>query len=336
MQISRRAVLAGAGAFAAASAFSIKRARSAEFTYKYANNLPASHPMNIRANEAAEKIKAETDGRFELQVFPDNQLGSDTDVLSQLRSGAVEFFTMSGLILATLVPAASINGLGFIFPDYETVWKAMDGELGAFIRAQIAKANIVAMEKIWDNGFRQITSSTKPIQTPADLKGFKIRVPVSPLWTSMFKAFGAAPASINISETYSALQTGVVEGQENPLAVIATKNFQEVQKYCSLTNHMWDGYWFLANKRALDAIPEDLRIIVTKHIDGAGMAERADVFKLNANLQSDLTAKGMIFNKPDPAPFREALQKAGFYTEWRSKYGEEAFAILETAVGKLP
>jgi len=336
MQISRRAVLAGAGAFAGASAFSIKRARSAEFTYKYANNLPASHPMNIRANEAAEKIKAETDGRFELQVFPDNQLGSDTDVLSQLRSGAVEFFTMSGLILATLVPAASINGLGFIFSDYETVWKAMDGELGAFIRAQIAKANIVALEKIWDNGFRQITSSTKPIQTPADLKGFKIRVPVSPLWTSMFKAFGAAPASINISETYSALQTGVVEGQENPLAVIATKNFQEVQKYCSLTNHMWDGYWFLANKRALDAIPEDLRTIVTKHIHGAGMAERADVFKLNTNLQSNLTAKGMIFNKPDPAPFREALQKAGFYTEWRSKYGEEAFAILERAVGKLP
>jgi tripartite ATP-independent transporter DctP family solute receptor len=212
----------------------------------------------------------------------------------------------------------------------------MDGELGAYIRGQISKAGIVAMEKIWDNGFRQITSSTKPIQTPEDLKGFKIRVPVSPLWTSMFKAFGAAPASINISEAYSALQTKIVEGQENPLAVIATKNFQEVQKYCSLTNHMWDGYWFLANKRAYEALPDDIRAIVTKNINDAGLAQRADVFKLNNSLQSDLTAKGLLFNKPDPAPFRETLQKAGFYTEWRGKYGEEAFAILEKAVGKLP
>ena len=115
MTISRRAVLAGGGAFAGAGVFGIRRARAAEFAYKYANNLPATHPMNIRAFEAAEKIKADTGGRFELQVFPNNQLGSDTDVLSQLRSGAVEFFTLSGLILATLVPAASINGLGFIF-----------------------------------------------------------------------------------------------------------------------------------------------------------------------------------------------------------------------------
>jgi TRAP-type transport system periplasmic protein len=336
MGISRRALLAGGGGIAGTSVFSIGRARAAEFTYKYAHNLPVTHPMNIRANEAAEKIKAETGGRFELQIYPNNQLGSDTDVLSQLRSGAVEFFTLSGLILATLVPAASINGLGFAFPDYATVWKAMDGELGAFIRGQIGKAGLVAMDKIWDNGFRQITSSTKPTATPDDLKGFKIRVPVSPLWTSMFKAFGAAPASINFAEVYSALQTKIVEGQENPLAIIFTAKLYEVQKYCSLTNHMWDGYWFLANKRAYEAIPDDIRAIVTRNINAAGMAEREDVFKLNTSLQSDLASKGMIFNKPDPLPFREALQKAGFYAEWRGKYGDEAFSILEKAVGKLP
>ncbi len=199
----------------------------------------------------AAAIKTETNGRFDLQIFPNNQLGADTDVLSQLRSGGVEFFTMSGLILATLVPAASINGMGFAFPDYATVWKAMDGDLGAFVRKEVAKANIVAFEKIWDNGFRQTTSSTRPINGPGDYKGFKIRVPVSPLWTSMFKAFDAAPASINFNEVYSALQTKIVEGQENPLALISTAKLYEVQKYCSLTNHMWDGYWFLANRRAL-------------------------------------------------------------------------------------
>lgn len=128
------------------------------------------------------------------------------DTLSQIRSGGVEFFTLSGLILATLVPPASINGMGFAFPNYDTVWKAMDGDLGAYVRGQIAKTNqILVMEKIWDNGFRRTTTSTKPIKTPDDFRGMKLRVPPSPLWTSMFKAFDAAPASINFNEVYSAL-----------------------------------------------------------------------------------------------------------------------------------
>jgi TRAP-type C4-dicarboxylate transport system substrate-binding protein len=172
MTVSRRTLLQGTASAAMVSTFGA-RAQSAEFTYKYANNLPVTHPMNLRAKEAADKIKQETNGRVEIQIFPNNQLGSDTDMLSQVRSGGVEFFTLSPLILSTLVPNASISGIGFAFPNYDTVWKAMDGELGAYVRGQIAKANLVVMDKIWDNGFRQITSSNKPIQTPDDLKGFK-------------------------------------------------------------------------------------------------------------------------------------------------------------------
>jgi tripartite ATP-independent transporter DctP family solute receptor len=338
MILSRRRLLTvGSTAFAGAvvGAPFIVRAQQAEFTYKYANNLPDSHPMNARAREMAAAIKAETNGRFDLQIFPSSQLGSDTDTLSQVRSGGVEFFTLSGLILSTLVPAASINGIGFAFPDYATVWKAMDGELGAYVRQQIAKANLVAMDKIWDNGFRQTTSSTKPINAPDDLKGFKIRVPVSPLWTSMYKAFDSAPTSINFNEVYTALQTKVVDGQENPLAIISTAKLNEVQKYCSLTNHMWDGFWFLANRRAWERLPEDVRAIVAKHVNAAGVKEREDVAKLYGNLQQELATKGMVFNQPDPGPFRDKLRKAGFYSEWKGKYGDEAWALLERAVGTL-
>ncbi|HEY5299339.1 MAG TPA: TRAP transporter substrate-binding protein DctP, partial [Acetobacteraceae bacterium] len=165
-------------------------AAAADFEYKFANNLPVTHPLNIRANEAVGRIKDASKGRLVIQIFPNNQLGSDTDMLSQLRSGAIEFFTLSGLILSTLVPVASINGLGFAFKDYDQVWKAMDGSLGAFVRAAIDKRGLTALDKVWDNGFREMTTSTKPIVTPADLHGLKIRVPVSPLWTSMFQAFG--------------------------------------------------------------------------------------------------------------------------------------------------
>jgi tripartite ATP-independent transporter DctP family solute receptor len=338
MILSRRRMLAVGSAAIAGSVVGapfIARAQQAQFTYKYANNLPESHPMNVRAREMAAAIKTETDGRFELQIFPSSQLGSDTDALSQVRSGALEFFTLSGLILSTLVPVASINGVGFAFPDYATVWKTMDGELGTYVRQQIAKVNLVAMDKIWDNGFRQTTSSTKAINTPDDLRGFKIRVPVSPLWTSMYKAFEASPTSINFNEVYSALQTKVVEGQENPLAIIATAKLYEVQKYCSLTNHMWDGFWFLANRRAWERLPQDVRTIVARHINAAAEKEREDVAKLNANLQDELAGKGLTFNRPDPVPFRDKLRQAGFYAEWKGKFGEEAWAVLEKSIGKL-
>ncbi|MBC7582478.1 MAG: TRAP transporter substrate-binding protein [Tardiphaga sp.] len=338
MSISRRDVLRASAAATVLGGVGmpfVARAQSAEFVYKYANNLPDTHPLNVRAREMSAAIKAETQGRVDLQVFPNNQLGSDTDMLSQIRSGGVEFFTLSGLILATLVPAASINGIGFAFPDYDTVWKAMDGDLGAYVRGEITKANLVVMDKIWDNGFRQTTSSSRPINGPEDFKGFKIRVPVSPLWTSMFKAFDASPASINFSEVYSALQTRVVEGQENPLALISTAKLYEVQKYCSMTNHMWDGFWFLANRRAWERLPADLRTIVAKNINAAAVNERVDTAKLNANVREDLTAKGLIFNQPTVAPFRDKLRQAGFYAEWKGKYGEQAWELLEKSVGKL-
>ena len=336
MNMTRRTVLRST---ALATSFAVPMhsvfAQKAEFNYKYANNLPISHPMNIRAKEMADAIRTETNGRVDIQIFPNNQLGSDTDVLSQLRSGGVEFFTLSGLILSTLVPASSISGVGFAFSDYASVWKAMDGDLGAYIRQQIGKANLVAMDKIWDNGFRQITSSSRPIATPQDLKGLKIRVPVSPLWTSMFKALEAAPTSINFAEVYSALQTKIVDGQENPLAIIATAKLYEVQKYCSLSNHMWDGFWFLANRRAWEKLPADLQTIVAKHINGAAVKERADVAELNANLQQELAGKGMTFNQPNGTLFRDQLRKAGFYSEWKAKYGDEAWALLERSAGKL-
>jgi tripartite ATP-independent transporter DctP family solute receptor len=338
MSFSRRTLLKASAAtavFGGVGAPYVARAQAAEFSYKFANNLPESHPFVARAREMAAAIKTETNGRFDLQVFPNSQLGSDTDMLSQVRSGGVEFFTLSGLILATLVPAASINGIGFAFPDYPTVWKAMDGDLGAYVRGEINKAGLEVMDKIWDNGFRQTTSSTKPINGPDDFKGFKIRVPVSPLWTSMFKAFDASPASINFAEVYSALQTKIVEGQENPLALISTAKLYEVQKYCSLTNHMWDGFWFLMNRRAWQALPDDIKTIVAKNVNAAAVKEREDTEKLNISVRQELGGKGLTFNQPEVGPFRDKLRAAGFYNEWKGKYGDKAWELLEKSVGKL-
>jgi len=336
MTLARRQFVQGIAAGSALAATSQPLfAQNAPITLKWANNIPVTHPSTVRAKEAAENIRKESGGKIDIQIFPNNQLGGDTDMLSQVRSGAIDIFPLSGLILQTLVPLAGINGLAFAFKDYATVWAAMDGELGAFVRAAIAKVNLHVFEKPLDNGYRQITSSTKPINTAADLKGFKIRVPVSPLWTSMFKALEASPVSINFSEVYSALQTKVAEGQENAVALIDIAKLYEVQKYCSMTRHMWDGQWILANGKRWASLPPDVQAMITKHIDAAVMSQRDDIRRLENSTEVLLKSKGMVFNYPDSKSFRDALSKAGFYKEWRGKFGDEAMAKLEKYSGKL-
>jgi TRAP-type transport system periplasmic protein len=335
--ISRRNVLKVTAGFAVAApaVLRVTHVGAADFSLKYANNSPVTHPLTIRTVEAMEAIRKESGGKIDIQVFPNNQLGGDTDMLSQLRSGAIEFFTLSPLILSTLVPNASITGIGFAWSGYDKVWPAMDGELGASVRAQIQKAGLYAFEKQYDNGFRQITSSTKPINGPDDLKGFKIRVPPSPLWTSMFKAFDAAPLSINFAEVYSALQTKIAEGQENPLAIIQAAKLYEVQKYLSKTNHMWDGFWFLANGKAWSGLPKEVQQVIEKNVNEGAVKQRDDIFKLNSSLERELSEKGLAFNTVDTKAFQAKLQSAGFYKEWRQKYGEDAWKLLEKHAGAI-
>ncbi|MDE2298805.1 MAG: TRAP transporter substrate-binding protein, partial [Burkholderiales bacterium] len=247
--LTRRQCLTGAAALPLVTMLP-RRAHAAEFTYKLATGQDPSHPVNKRAQEAIDRIREATKGRLEIRLFPANQLGSDTDLMSQVRNGGVEFFNQASSVLSTLVPAAGIVNTGFAFTDYDQVWKAMDGPLGRYVRDQIEKVGLLTMSKPWDNGFREITTSTKPIHTPDDLRGLKLRVPAAPMLSSLFTALGASPTPINFNEVYSALQTKLVEGQENPLAIISTARLYEVQKYCSVTNHVWDAYWILGNRKA--------------------------------------------------------------------------------------
>jgi tripartite ATP-independent transporter DctP family solute receptor len=230
---------------------------------------------------------------------------------------------------------AAINAVGFAFSDYQQVWGAMDGKLGAHVRDAISKSRLYAFEKMWDNGFRQTTSSKAPINNAKDMDGLKIRVPVSPLSISMFKGLGAAPTSLQFSEVYSALQTKIVDAQENPLPIIQVAKLYEVQKFCSLTNHIWDGYWFVANGRAWDKLPADLKTIVARAINEAGMQQRDDIKKLNETVVTDLQTKGLAINRPQSDTFRAKLREAGFYSEWKGRFGDEAWGLLEQSVGKL-
>jgi len=309
---------------------------AAEFDFKLGVNTPETHPLTIRLTEAAKAIGEQSAGRLNITVFANSQLGGDPEMLSQVRSGGIELLAVPSLTLSILVPMSGLPSVGFAFQSYDQVWAAMDGGVGEVVREAIGKAGILPMKKVWDNGFRQITSSSsRQLNSVEDLRGFKIRVPVTALLTSLFSGLGALPSSISYNELYSALQTHIVEGQENPLAQVSTGKLYEVQKYCALSNHCWSGYWIVANRRALMGLPVDLQEIVSSHFDAAAIKERADLLAMDRSLQAELTAKGMTFNTPDPVQFRAALVKAGFYTQWQKTYGEQAWAQLEKYTGKL-
>jgi tripartite ATP-independent transporter DctP family solute receptor len=333
---SRRTFL-GLGAAAGASMFNIGKlsANPPEFTYKWATNLAPSHSLNIRGLEAVERIKNETGGRLVIDVYPNNQLGADTDLLSQVRSGAIEFYTISPVLAATIIPAAAISGIGFAFKDAATAFTALDGDLGQHIRDEVGKTQIMALDRVFELGFRQVTTSTRPITRPDDLKGVKLRVPPGPLYNSLFLTLGASPITINFSEVYSALQTKIADGQDNPLVVVQTQKFYEVQKYCSLTNHIWDGQWPFANRKAFEALPPKLQDIVRANFAKAAEDQRADVARANVSIVDELKAKGITFNTTDGAEFKKALQAGGYYKQWREKFGDTAWKLLERYAGDI-
>jgi tripartite ATP-independent transporter DctP family solute receptor len=333
MSITRKHFLLGG---AAASVFAIRPSRAARRTViKFGLDLTGDHPTTVNATAAAKKIKDATNGEVEVQMFPNSQLGDDTHMLSNLRSGAMQMMAIGDNILATLVPTAAIDNIGFAFKTPEMAWKALDGQVGEIVRADIAKTGLHAMTRIWDEGFREVTSGTKPIKTPEDLQGFKIRVPPSPISLSLFQSLGAAPITINASELYTSLQTHVADGQENPLGNIETMKLDQVQKYCSLTNHMWVGYWLLMNGPFWAALPPDHQKIIADTFDAQALEQRVANQKLDDSLEEVLKKQNVEFIKVDPAAFQAVLTKSGFYKTWQAKFGAPLWSALESVTGPL-
>jgi tripartite ATP-independent transporter DctP family solute receptor len=332
--IRRRTLLTGA---AALPVFSIltRQGDAAQFTWKMATGQEPSHPVNLRATEAIAKIKQATNGGLDIKLYPAAQLGTDKQLIAQTRLGGIQIMNMASSILATTIPAAGIVNIGYAFLTPKDVWTAMDGALGSYIASKIDAHGMHQIGPVWENGFRNVTSGTKPVKVPADLHNFKIRVPPAPILSSLFAALGAAPTSIDFSEVYTSLENHVVDGQENPLPIIYTAKLYDVQKYLSMTRHAWDGYLIIGNKPAFTRLPKKWQGIVTEAFGAAGHEERADIGALSQALRSKLAVKGMTVLDVDKAAFRSALGKSNYYPHWRQKFGAHAWSLLEKTTGPL-
>ena len=315
-----------AGAVAAVALH--RPARAADFSYKFGHAFPLTHPIHVAALAAASRVKAETNGTLDIEVLGASQLGGDNNLMSQVRSGGIEFYAGAGSVFATLFPVASIWAMGFAFGGYDDVWPAVDGELGERVRAGARGVGLVPFGVVWDNGFRQISTGARPVTGVEDLKGLKIRVPVSPSLISLFQNLGSSPVSLNYGEVYTALQTHLVDAQESPLAIFETGNFREVQKCVALTGHVWDGGMIVGNKAAWAALPPDMQAVVARVMDEEGRKQRTASAAWNESLRASLASRGIIFTEPPTGPMIETLRDGGYYKEWRGKYGDAAWKSL--------
>lgn len=310
-------------------------AQPAATTLKIGHEWPADHPAHVRLSEAAANIARRSDKRVVVEVFPNSQLGGASDMLSQVRSGALELLLLSASNISSLIPLTAITSLGYVFSDYDQVWKALDGELGEYVKSTIKKANLYPMGRIWDIGYRHVTTTTKRIEAPTDLSGLKVRVQVSPQSVALFRSLGASPVAMSFNEVYTSLQTRVLDGAEFPLQSILSFRLNEVLGYTAMTAQQWDGMWLLANNRIWSKLAQDARTLIEEEFNAAAVKERQDIVALENQARNALVAKGMKFNEVDKAPFRSRLIQGGYYREWKAKFDPAVWTHLENVVGPI-
>jgi len=328
MSLTRRSFVAGA-ALGSASIF-VRSLRAAEYSFVQFHNQPAASPLHRRLTGMWAAITAETRGRVETQVFPQNHgtPGSDPAALGMLTSGEIQFFTLMGGVLGTVVPAAEAQQMPFTFRSAAHARAAMDGPLGAYLREEMAAKGIHGFAAgAFDNGMRQVAGTKRPIVRPDDLAGIRMRVPAGEMIAGTFRALGAEPVTVNSSGIYDAIKAGTVDAQENPLALMALFRMDEVVKYVSMTNHMWSGFNLLAHLPTWRRLPGDITSVIERNVTTFVRLQRQDQDRLNADSRTALAERGLVFNDVDAGPFRARL--AGHYAAWKARLGSRCWQLLE-------
>ncbi|MFC6670489.1 DctP family TRAP transporter solute-binding subunit [Marinobacterium aestuariivivens] len=261
-------------------------------------------------------VEGESGGRIEVNVYPSSQLGGETDLLQSAQDGTLSMAMVSGAF-SNLCPEAAVLEIPYLFPSAPVAWEVLDGKFGKDLSQHCYEKTGLRTLAYGETGFRNFTNSKRPIQTPDDLKDLKLRVMTAPLYVEMVKALGGHPTPISWPEVPSALATGVVDGQENPVSVIYNNKLYELQKYLTLDGHVYGTDFFVMNDALYGSLSEKDRDIVDRAAKVAGTVGRAIQQFNSAEGLSKLAEAGMEITSPTPeqlAAFRETAQPA--VIEW--------------------
>jgi tripartite ATP-independent transporter DctP family solute receptor len=263
------------------------------------------NPRHIASLKFAEIVKAKTNGQVEVTVSPSGQLGTDPALITAVRSGAVDITANSQGAFANVVPEYAAFGMPFLFADSPSAWKVMDGPVGKELADKTAEKGMVVLG-YWDNGIRHMSNSKRPLNTPEDMKGLKMRTPPDAVTVDIMNAVGAQAQQIAFTELYVALQQGVVDGQENPLVNIRSAKLYEVNKFISLTGHKYEMTPFVMNKRSFDGLSETNKKAVMEAAAEATKLQRNLAQDADNKLEAELKSLGAVINRSNKAAFEKA------------------------------
>lgn len=290
------------------------------------------NPRHEAAVAFANAVKQKSGGKIEVQVASSAQLGDDAAMLTALRSGSLDMSANSQGATATAVPEYAAFGMPFLFTQPAQAFKLLDGPLGKELAEKSAQKGLVVLG-YWDNGIRHVSNDKRPVLAPADMKGLKIRTPPDAVTIDIMTALGAETQQIKFAELYVALQQGVVDGQENPLANIDASKLYEVQKFISLTGHKFEMTPFFMSKRTWDRLSAADRKIIQEAANEATAIQRKLAKEADEKLVVGLKAKGVRIDKVDSSQFAKATESVT--AKWTSgPIGDYVKRVVQSARGK--
>ncbi|MBN1835936.1 MAG: TRAP transporter substrate-binding protein [Spirochaetales bacterium] len=289
-------------------------------TIKFSHVGPQTDARHTAALKFKEAVEKGTNGSIKVDVFPAAQLGGDRDVIEGVRLGTIEMTVSGAGLFAPSEPKMGITALPFLFENFEQAWAFCDSKLNAEVSALLLKIDIRVLAW-WENGFRCLTNSVRPINSPDDVKGLKIRTPENPMILATMKALGASPSPLPWAEVYMALQQKAFDGQENPIPVIYVNKLYEVQKYMSITNHIYEPMALVISEKFWKTLTSSEQKVVAKAAIEAQDYNRQLIKAQTEDMLVKLKEAGMIIVTPDLKPFQQATAKVP--QDFVSQFGED-------------
>ena len=305
-----------------------------ERNLRFAFSLAKDHPLATGAQKFADAVAQKSGGRMKVALFPNAVLGSDPQNLSAVRGGTLDFTSMATGLVASIDKQFMVFDLPFLFNNPQEAYAIADGPVGSRMLGDLASQGVIGLG-IWDLGFRNMTNSKRPIARAEDIQGLKIRVIASPIFIDLFTTLGANPVPMTFGEVYGALESRAIDGQDNPVAVIESAKFAEVQKYLSLTRHVYTGMPFLMSKKTWDGMSEAERRIIREAADEAKTEERRATQEKESQ-SVDALRKSMQVNEVSAAEVARLRQKVQPVTDKFSReVGEPVVQQVNAELARL-
>ena len=290
----------------------------------------AQDPYAIVAHNLKAELEERLPGKFDVQTFPNNQLGDEKQMLEGLQYGTLDVGIITNATIANLDPVFQLNDMPFLFADEAQAHGVLDGEVGQEMLSKLSSKGMIGLG-FAEGGFRHMINNTRPVTAPNDVEGVKFRTMQNPVFIGMFSSLGGNPTPMAWSETFTAAQQGTIDGLEIPLAVIAANNYPEVTKYLSLTKHTYSALGIIVSERTFGKLSEEEQAAFKAATSAAIEKQRAQVAEASAALIEQLKAAGMTVNDiEDPAAFRK--QVLPVYDEFKGAIGEDLFDKALAAV----